>query len=71
VVRRRQALSARYTPVTISAWTLLAGLAVVSTHLPALAYYSGLRCAEATQASIVATVEPVVALAIAGPDAVR
>jgi drug/metabolite transporter, DME family len=78
----------RYTPVTISAWTLLAGavallpfarwhalpahgwllligLAVVSTYLPALAYYSGLRHAEATRASIVATVEPVVALGIA------
>lgn len=78
----------RYTPVTISAWTLLAGaavllpfarwpalplrgwvllvgLAVVSTYLPALAYYSGLRTVEASRASIVATVEPVVALGIA------
>ena len=78
----------RYTPVTISAWTMLAGavvllpfarwpalalrgwlllvgLAVVSTYLPALAYYSGLRTVEASRASIVATVEPVVALGIA------
>ena len=78
----------RYTPVTISAWTLLAGaavllpfarwsalplrgwvmlvaLAVVSTYLPALAYYSGLRTVDASRASIVATVEPVVALGIA------
>lgn len=78
----------RYTPVTISAWTLLAGaavllpvarwsalsprgwlllvgLSVLSTYLPALAYYSGLRSVEASRASIVATVEPVVALAIA------
>ena len=76
---------ARYTPVTISAWTLLtgavvllpfaqwsalplrawlllAGLAVVSTYLPALAYYSGLQHVDASRASIVATVEPVVAL---------
>jgi drug/metabolite transporter, DME family len=77
----------RYTPVTISAWTmltgaavlvplaglralpaeawaLLLGLAVVSTYLAALAYYSGLRSVDASRAAIVATIEPVGALAI-------
>lgn len=47
------------------AWLLLVALALVSTYLPALAYYSGLRSVEASRAAIVATVEPVVALAIA------
>lgn len=47
------------------AWLLLVALAIVSTYLPALAYYSGLRSVEASRAAIVATVEPVVALAIA------
>lgn len=46
------------------AWLLLGGLALVSTYLPALAYYSGLRTVEASRAAIVATVEPVVALGI-------
>jgi DME family drug/metabolite transporter len=77
----------RYGPVTISAWTLLAGalvllplagirayplrawlllagLAMVSTYLPVLMYYSGLRAVDASRAAIVATVEPVAALAI-------
>ena len=46
------------------AWLLLAGLALVSTYLPALAYYSGLATVDASRAAIVATVEPVVALGI-------
>lgn len=46
------------------AWLLLAGLALASTYLPALAYYSGLATVDASRAAIVATVEPVVALAI-------
>lgn len=77
----------RYTPVTISAWTLvsgavvllpfaaprspsaevwllLIGLAVVSTYLPVLAYYSGLGSVDASRAAIVATIEPVVAVGI-------
>lgn len=77
----------RYSPVAISAWTLLtgalvllpiaglrsyppeawlllAGLAVLSTYLPALMYYTGLRTVDASRAAIVATVEPVAALAI-------
>jgi drug/metabolite transporter, DME family len=77
----------RYDPVTISAWTLLAGavvllpvaglqlfslrvwlllvgLSVVSTYLPVLMYYTGLRSVDASRAAIVATVEPVAALLI-------
>lgn len=46
------------------AWLLLAGLAVVATYLPVLLYYTGLRTVDASRAAIVATVEPVVALAI-------
>lgn len=48
----------------LRAWLLLVGLAVVSTYLPALAYYSGLATVDASRAAIVATVEPVVALGI-------
>jgi DME family drug/metabolite transporter len=78
---------ARYAPVTISAWTLVAGalvllpvtglpryparawlllvgLAVVSTYLPVLAYYTGLRSVDASRAAIVATIEPVVAVVL-------
>lgn len=48
-----------------SAWWLLIGLGVVSTYLPALAYYSGLTTVDASRAAIVATIEPVVALLLA------
>lgn len=77
----------RHAPVTISAWSMLAGaamlavvvelqplslraaallaaLAVVSTYLPALAYYSGLGRVDPTRAAIVATIEPVIAFGI-------
>jgi drug/metabolite transporter, DME family len=77
----------RFDPVTISAWTLLAGaivllpvagvrgfptevwvliagLSVVSTYLPVLLYYRGLRSVDASRAAIVTTVEPVAALVI-------
>ena len=77
----------RYRPVTISAWTLLAGaavmlpfvelrsyplrawlllagLSIISTYLPVLLYYSGLQAVDASRAAIVATIEPVVALAL-------
>jgi DME family drug/metabolite transporter len=46
------------------AWLLLAGLGIVSTYLPALAYYSGLASVDASRAAIVATIEPVVAVAL-------
>lgn len=54
---RLQALPAR-------AWLLLAGLGLVSTYLPVLAYYSGLARVDASRAAIVATIEPVVAIAL-------
>jgi DME family drug/metabolite transporter len=77
----------RYRPVTISAWTLLAGaavmlpfiqvrsyplrawlllagLSIISTYLPVLLYYSGLEVVDASRAAIIATIEPVVALAL-------
>ena len=46
------------------AWLLLLGLAVVATYFPVLLYYTGLRTVDASRAAIVATVEPVAALAI-------
>lgn len=51
-------------PTSLRAWLLIAGIGVVSTYLPVLAYYSGLLQADASRAAIVATVEPVVALGI-------
>lgn len=45
-------------------WLLLFGLVVVATYLPVLLYYTGLRTVDASRAAIVATVEPVAALAI-------
>lgn len=51
-------------PASLRAWALLLGLGVVSTYLPVLLYYSGLRTVEASRASIVATIEPVIALGI-------
>lgn len=53
-----------FRPLTAEAWLLLAGLGLVSTYLPALAYYSGLATVDASRAAIVATIEPVVALVI-------
>jgi drug/metabolite transporter, DME family len=50
--------------LTPRAWLLLLGLSVLSTYLPALLYYSGLRSVDASRAAIVATIEPVAALLI-------
>jgi len=47
------------------AWLLLIALSLTSTYLAYLAYYSGLRHVEASRAVLVATVEPVVAAALA------
>jgi drug/metabolite transporter, DME family len=47
------------------AWLLLMALALVSTYLAYLAYYTGLRRVEASRAVLVATVEPVVATVLA------
>ena len=46
-------------------WLLLVTLALVSTYLAYLVYYTGLRQVEASRAVLVATVEPVVAAALA------
>ncbi len=43
------------------AWLALLGVAVVSTYLANYCYYNGLKYLEAGRASIVATIEPVVA----------
>ncbi len=47
------------------AWAALAGVAVVSTYFANYCYYNGLKYLEAGRASIVATIEPVVAAAAA------
>lgn len=52
-------------PKDAVAWLLLLGLALTSTYLAYLAYYSGLRSLEASRAVLVATIEPVVAAALA------
>ena len=50
---------------TAHTWLLLMALALVSTYLAYLAYYTGLRTIEASRAVLVATVEPVVATGLA------
>lgn len=52
-------------PKSAWAWALLVALSITSTYLAYLAYYSGLRHVEASRAVVVATVEPVVAAALA------
>ena len=52
-------------PKSAFAWLLLVTLSITSTYLAYLAYYSGLRHVEASRAVLVATVEPVVAAALA------
>ncbi len=46
-------------------WLLLLALGVVSTYLPVLAYYTGLRRLPAARAAVLATIEPVAALLMA------
>lgn len=48
-------------PKTAEAWLALVGLAVVSTFIANFCYYKGIQLLEAGRASIVATLEPVVA----------
>lgn len=48
-------------PKTTEAWLALIGLSVVSTFIANLCYYKGIQHLEAGRASIVATLEPVVA----------
>lgn len=54
-----------FAPKTPTAWALLALMAVLSTYLAYLLYFTGLRRVEASRAVLVATVEPVVAAALA------
>jgi drug/metabolite transporter, DME family len=55
----------RFAPKGPEVWLLLVGIALVSTYLAYLLYYTGLRTVEASRAVLVATVEPVVASALA------
>lgn len=52
-------------PDDVTTWLLLLGLGGASTYLAATAYWAGLARLPATRASVVATVEPVAALAVA------
>ena len=54
-----------FTPKDATVWLLLITLALVSTYLAYLLYYTGLRQVEASRAVLVATVEPVIAAALA------
>jgi drug/metabolite transporter, DME family len=54
-----------FAPKDPEAWGLLIALALVSTYLAYLVYYTGLRRVEASRAVLVATIEPVVAAALA------
>ncbi len=50
---------------TPRAWALLAAMAVASTYLAYLAYAAGLRRLTATRASVIASIEPLVATGLA------
>ncbi|WP_299428847.1 EamA family transporter [uncultured Meiothermus sp.] len=50
-----------FAPKTAEAWGAIAFLTVVSTFVAVTLYFAGLRRLEATRASVVATLEPVVA----------
>ncbi len=54
-----------FVPKSPLAWSLLVALSLVSTYLAYLVYYTGLRAVEASRAVLVATIEPVVAAALA------
>jgi len=54
-----------FAPKDPAVWGWLVALGLVSTYLAYLIYYTGLRATEASRAVLVATVEPVVAAAIA------
>lgn len=54
-----------FAPKTATAWVALGWIGTVSTYGAFLAYARGLRVLEATRASVVATLEPVVAAAVA------
>ncbi|MBT8346927.1 MAG: EamA family transporter [Desulfofustis sp.] len=54
-----------FAPKNLSAWGALIALATVSTYVANFCYYQGVKYLEAGRASIVATLEPVVATAAA------
>ena len=54
-----------FSPKPARAWLMLVVLALLSTYLAYLIYYTGLKRAEASRAVLVATVEPVVATLLA------
>lgn len=54
-----------FTPKTGSSWLSLIALALISTYGAYSVYYAGLKYLEATTASVIATIEPVVAAILA------
>lgn len=54
-----------FVPKDPAVWGWLVTLGLVSTYLAYLVYYTGLRATEASRAVLVATIEPVVAAALA------
>jgi drug/metabolite transporter, DME family len=54
-----------FAPKDAAAWTLIVSMSLLSTYLAYLLYYTGLRKVEASRAVLVATIEPVVASALA------
>ncbi|SEJ63548.1 EamA domain-containing membrane protein RarD [Deinococcus reticulitermitis] len=54
-----------FTPKTGGAWLSLGGLALLCTYLAYLAYSAGLKHLPATRASVIASLEPVVAAGLA------
>lgn len=56
---------AQFAPKTSGAWVSLGAIAVLSTYLAYLAYSAGLRRLPATRASVIASLEPVVAAGLA------
>lgn len=55
----------QFVPKTGGAWLSLSGLALLCTYLAYLAYSAGLRFLPATRASVIASLEPVVAALLA------
>lgn len=56
---------AEFSAKTPAAWASLAGIAVLSTYFAYLAYSAGLKHLPATRASVIASLEPVVAAGLA------
>lgn len=56
---------ADFTPKTTDAWAYIVLLAVASTYLSNLVYYTGLKQIEASRAVLIASLEPVMAAALA------